>query len=232
MTMSSSNYRAEINQLHSEIIAAALTSFEKAVRLGELLRDAKYQVGHGNWLKWVKANLVFSERTARNYLRIHANRSRLKSANVSDLADAYKLLTHRCEQNKAPTPETEECLEMIEQMIGVEFMVQAKLNQVLEALCTDSAAFTGEIYAETIALLKKKLALDETFFAKYDRPDFKATRKIAEAFSELMRGALGIIDTNLQIFGKLELPLPKGFRKFIELIHQQYEQEVIHAEQQ
>jgi hypothetical protein len=83
---------AEIIRLHAEILAAARTTIQKAIRIGELLLQEKQRVGHGKWLPWIKANVGFSERTVRNYIRVYDNRDRLKSANVADLSDAYALL--------------------------------------------------------------------------------------------------------------------------------------------
>ena len=62
---------SEINRLHAEILAAARTSIPNAIRIGELLSEEKRRAGHGNWLHWIKANLEFNERTARNYIRIY-----------------------------------------------------------------------------------------------------------------------------------------------------------------
>jgi hypothetical protein len=89
------NIPAEINRLHSEILAAARTTIQKAIRIGELLVEAKQNAGHGNWLPWIKADLEFSERTATNYMRVYENRDRLKSANVADLTGAYVLIADK-----------------------------------------------------------------------------------------------------------------------------------------
>jgi Protein of unknown function (DUF3102) len=82
----------EINRLHSEICDAARTSIEKAVRIGELLTEQKSLLKHGEWLPWQGANLLFSSRTATNYMRVFENRALLKSESVSDLNEAYALL--------------------------------------------------------------------------------------------------------------------------------------------
>jgi hypothetical protein len=48
-----------------------------AIRAGELLLKAKAQVKHGEWLPWLEANFPGSERSARNYMRLAANRQRV-----------------------------------------------------------------------------------------------------------------------------------------------------------
>lgn len=95
----------EIRQLHGEINALARTSLEKAIRVGELLTNIKSRLSHGEWLPWIKENLPFTERTARNYIRLHENRELLKSETISDLTDAYKLLTAKPTPQSAPESE-------------------------------------------------------------------------------------------------------------------------------
>jgi hypothetical protein len=83
---------AEIRELHADIINAARSTLEKAIRVGELLVEQKTQLEHGAWLPWVSQNLPFTDRTARNYIGCYQNRARLKSENVSNLAGAYLLI--------------------------------------------------------------------------------------------------------------------------------------------
>lgn len=83
---------AEIKRLHSEILNAARTSLDKAIRIGELLREEKSRLAHGQWLPWLEANAPFTDRTATNYMRLFNERDRIKSESVSDLSSAYRLL--------------------------------------------------------------------------------------------------------------------------------------------
>ena len=59
---------------------------------GRLLIQAKDQVGHGGWLRWLKANTSVSERTAQYYMKLARDPS--KSAIIADLTldGALKLL--------------------------------------------------------------------------------------------------------------------------------------------
>jgi len=82
----------EIIRLHDEVIGALKTSLKKAIRIGELLTDQKESMAHGAFLPWVKEKLPFTDRTARNYMKLHRERDRLKTETVSDLKGAYKLL--------------------------------------------------------------------------------------------------------------------------------------------
>lgn len=82
----------EIRRLHGEIIDAARTTLDKALRIGELLADVKESLPHGQFGPWCAAHLPFTDRTARNYLRLHRERDRLKTETVSDLGEAYRLI--------------------------------------------------------------------------------------------------------------------------------------------
>lgn len=82
----------QIEALHSEILGAFRMTIDKAIEIGKLLTKQKKALKHGEWLPWVKANLPFSERTTRDYLRFYANRTELKSASIADLREAREYL--------------------------------------------------------------------------------------------------------------------------------------------
>jgi hypothetical protein len=96
----------EINELHRQIVDAAVTSFEKAIRIGELLTAQRENVAHGGWLPWLKSNVQFTDRTARNYMRVFENRDRLKLESVSDLPSAYRLLSDAGAQSPEVSDQT------------------------------------------------------------------------------------------------------------------------------
>jgi hypothetical protein len=58
---------------------------------GEALLKAKAQCGHGKWLDWLKANVKFSGRTARDYIRLAENWEKLAAA--ANLRGALRLLS-------------------------------------------------------------------------------------------------------------------------------------------
>lgn len=94
-SLSNSSTLTEIKNLHSEILEAARTSLEKAIRVGELLTSAKAELKHGQWMPWLKENIPFSQQTANNYMRVFAERDRLKLTNIGNLSEAYALLEER-----------------------------------------------------------------------------------------------------------------------------------------
>jgi hypothetical protein len=71
----------EAREAHRDAEAAWETAKERAARCGEILREAKGRLPHGEWLPWL-ATTEIPERTAQRYMRFA---ERAKSANVSDL---------------------------------------------------------------------------------------------------------------------------------------------------
>ncbi len=83
----------EIVRLHSEVVDHLRQSLEKAIRIGQLLSEQKQVLKHGEFIPWLEANIPFTDRTARNYMRLYRERDRIKTETVSDLKGAYALLT-------------------------------------------------------------------------------------------------------------------------------------------
>ena len=79
---------AAINREHAAAIEAARTAVEHAVRCGQLLIKAKSDLGHGEWLPWLKGNCsAISERTAQAYMRLAREIPRLDPAKAQRVAD-------------------------------------------------------------------------------------------------------------------------------------------------
>lgn len=64
---------SEINRLHFENLEAARMTIQKATRIGELLKQIKSELKHGEWLSWLGANVTFDVRTAQRYIRVYKN---------------------------------------------------------------------------------------------------------------------------------------------------------------
>jgi hypothetical protein len=134
---------AQIIQLHGEIADAARVSLEKAMRIGELLEEEKTRLGHGAWLPWVQKHLPFTERTARNYMRIYENRERLKSETVSDLTQAYRLLAEPAESEAMEVDERNPPSETLEEF--------ASRHQGVAAATANEMSPIGDIKTESQA---------------------------------------------------------------------------------
>src|SRR6516225_7333896 len=74
-----SELAAKIKSLHAAVIDSGKNVVRKAIEAGVALIDAKRQVGHGNWLKWLKENCELSERTAEVYMECARNRQKLEA---------------------------------------------------------------------------------------------------------------------------------------------------------
>lgn len=93
ITPKSSENAAVIVDLHQQIVSSARKSLELAIQIGKLLQIEKRQVQHGQWGNWIRTKMPFTQRTANNYIRLHQMRDQIKLENVSNLAEAYGLLT-------------------------------------------------------------------------------------------------------------------------------------------
>ena len=72
-TVSLDTIAAQANREHQLASDAACNALEHAAACGELLNKAKSELGHGNFLPWLKENFAGSERTAQNYMRLASN---------------------------------------------------------------------------------------------------------------------------------------------------------------
>lgn len=82
----------EIREEHEACEHDAQSAVERAIRCGEMLSEAKEKAGHGNWLPWLEANFPSSERTARGYMAMAANRQR-----VADIGSVREALAELAE---------------------------------------------------------------------------------------------------------------------------------------
>jgi hypothetical protein len=91
------------NREHSQAQGAAGQAVKHSIEAGGLLLKAKEEVGHGNFIKWIKENFEGSERVARKYMRLAtgADQKRIDPDGVSSLAEAERLLR---EQDAEQTP--------------------------------------------------------------------------------------------------------------------------------
>lgn len=95
----------EIKRLHNEILGFVKLSLENAIRIGQLLTEQKEGLGHGEFIRWIKDNLPFTDRAARRYMGLWRYKDTLKSENVSDLSSAYQLLVeHKLKEGLPSTP--------------------------------------------------------------------------------------------------------------------------------
>jgi len=77
----------EINVAHNKVVEACRSSVRHAIKAGELLIKAKTVVNHGEWVNWLKDNLIVSERTAQAYMRLAREYPKLEESKAQHVAD-------------------------------------------------------------------------------------------------------------------------------------------------
>ena len=60
----------DIETITAEILDAKRRGGEAILTIGRCLQEAKEQLPHGEWLPWLNEQVEFSERTARNFMRL------------------------------------------------------------------------------------------------------------------------------------------------------------------
>ena len=94
---------AKINAAHDEALASVRTALGHACRAGDLLLEAKRQLGHGAWLPWLRQHCTtVSERTAQKYMQLARELPKLTAntpprATDLSLRGALALLSERAE---------------------------------------------------------------------------------------------------------------------------------------
>jgi hypothetical protein len=78
---------ARIKAEHGACAAALHSSLQHALAAGDLLIEAKAQLRHGEWLPWLNENCAVSERMARLYMRLAANRETIEAKSATGVAD-------------------------------------------------------------------------------------------------------------------------------------------------
>lgn len=77
---------ARIKAEHTAVSESLRESVRHGMVAGDLLVEAKAQLGHGQWLPWLREHCTISERTAQLYMRLAKNREAIE-ANTQCVAD-------------------------------------------------------------------------------------------------------------------------------------------------
>jgi hypothetical protein len=72
---------------HEAVSASLKESVRHAIAAGELLIEAKAQLGHGRWLPWLQDHCTISERTAQLYMRVAKSRTEIEDQIRNGVAD-------------------------------------------------------------------------------------------------------------------------------------------------
>jgi hypothetical protein len=68
-----------INDEHRRCDEAVSTALDHAMRAGDLLIEARADIGHGNWQAWIEENFEGSLRRAQEYMRLAKNRESIEA---------------------------------------------------------------------------------------------------------------------------------------------------------
>jgi Protein of unknown function (DUF3102) len=69
-----------IKAYHAGVIDAARNVVTKAISAGQLLKDAKAKLPHGQFLPWLDEHCDLSERTAHRYMQLASNKLKIEEA--------------------------------------------------------------------------------------------------------------------------------------------------------
>ena len=79
---------SRIIECHNGVHGSMKQALDYALEAGKLLTEQKEELSHGEFLPWLKANMPFAERTAQNYMKVHAYRA--KTQGLADLQEVYR----------------------------------------------------------------------------------------------------------------------------------------------
>jgi hypothetical protein len=103
---------------HQAAIGASRTALEHAVRCGELLIQAKADVGHGGWIEWLEDNCTVRPRTAQVYMKLARELPKLPEEKAQRVAFlTVREAVHTISQSTAriaalPAPQQDQVLEL------------------------------------------------------------------------------------------------------------------------
>src|SRR5215469_12503194 len=80
------------------------TVLQQALRLGELLLQAKAKVAHGRFGKWLEKNCELSERSAQRYMQLKEGWPKIEAWLKDNSATVADLSLRKAEQIVAPPP--------------------------------------------------------------------------------------------------------------------------------
>ena len=196
---------AELIVLNSRIESQLKQTLPDIIRSGELLTQQKEKIGHGKFTQWINDNLPYSDRTARNWMRVYRKRDIFKTETVSDLTSAYQLLIEHKPVSSKPLIVTDllgrECEYNEEARHGIFdsdvewFVFQGPLDM--------PARSDEELYqdlAERFAWREEKHGIPNTLSRDvYESIKFSALKEIehqVEKFEKYMEGFSGFGDND------------------------------------
>lgn len=81
-----------ISREHGEAHALAETATQKALRVGQMLLEAKARLQHGEWLPWLAENVKLSQPQASRYMKLANNSCVNNLSNAASVNEALRII--------------------------------------------------------------------------------------------------------------------------------------------
>lgn len=143
--------RRPIETITAEIVALKADAGNAIIGIGERLIEAKEQLEHGEWLPWLAEQVDFSERTARNFMRLArewTNRQTLADLGASKALTLLALPEAEREEfieaNDVPSMSTRELEQAIRERDEARKLAEAQKARAEAAEASQAATHRSE----------------------------------------------------------------------------------------
>jgi len=168
----------QVNDEYSKMTGDMARAVQRAIRIGEMLTEAKAQVQHGGWIPWIEENLVFGRREASRYIKVYANGTRV--SHLDSLREAVALLA---EPKDDPADSIEPSLDTEPEEYRNDPALVDRLEKETE-ISNNLAARIRELEEESKVGSVAEEAIQQTLEAQ-DKDLQEAIRELEEATLEL-----------------------------------------------
>lgn len=144
------NKLQNIDNLTAEILILKQQTAQNIIEIGKRLISVKESLPHGEWSKWLKEKVDFSERTAQNFIRVANECSNTKALADLGITKVYALLSMPEEERKEFIKEHD-----VESMSTRELQKAIKEKQELEAKLKKSEVENNKI-KEKLSSIEEK----------------------------------------------------------------------------
>ena len=137
------NTAQKINAIHQELTIIARKGIDMAIEIGRLLIEKKAELSHGEFGIWIKDNLIFTDRTARNYMRLFENKDRVIEA--ENISEAYQILEAPKTENVS---DFESVTELFRELISEQYKTTTPLNVLFDEVYNMQKTYLSGLRAE------------------------------------------------------------------------------------
>ena len=216
-TMAKPAENRTIEAIAGEILDAKRAGGEAILTIGRCLIEAKEMLPHGEWLPWLNERVEFSERTARNFMRLArewTNRQTLADLGASKALtllalpaeereqfmedhNVIDMSARQLEQAIRERDEARKAAEAAKAEASTAEQARAKMAEDMEALTAEGVTKAAvETVADPEALEKARADAIAEMQAKLDRA--KERQKKAEAQAKEAQAALELAQSELK----------------------------------